>query len=50
MQHQRGGQSAYAAAYDDHFHAVTARNTPVEKLVNVIALGKFPGNPDLATG
>jgi hypothetical protein len=50
VKHQRGGQSAYAAAYDDDFHAENTRDTPVEKLVNVIALGKFPGNPDLATG
>jgi hypothetical protein len=50
MQHQRRRQAAHASAYDDDFHAANTRDTPVEKLANVIALGKFPGNPEFATG
>ncbi len=49
MQHQRRRQPAYAAAYDDDFHAETARNTPVER-GQCHRIAEFPGNPDLATG
>ncbi len=42
VQHQRGGQPADAAAYDDDFHAGTARNARI-RAVKVIALrGNLP--------